>query len=295
MKILDRSILTIVALFLLLAVPGLPLPVTPVEADMDNYVYLPFLATPKLNAKKGAFITYSACQDVSALRASWYLSNGVQPPAGCPQPDPRFVPVIHNAGSMAQLSTAISQAQVSGWLKGFIEPNLAWQGNVSPAQAAVFWRQIEIEADAVGGIKLVSPSPSQHDPGWLWRMVVEYRARYGGQPRFDAIGWNYYHREPEQTQAYLRTRRQDALANNYNVPVWVIEYAGECWNNGTGNQAIMNSVTPWFGETAWISRYAWFANRIVGTEPWGPGWQSCSLVNPSTGALNPLGQLYAAY
>jgi hypothetical protein len=295
MRKLSRPILLSLAILLLLAVSSLQRPFERAEADTNHYIYLPLIYGPHLNPKKGAFVTHGVCQDTSLLRASWYFTNDVQPPAGCPQPDPRFVPIIYNAGAMAQLSAAISNAQVSGWLKGFIEPNLAWQGNVPPDQAAELWRQIEIAADAAGGIKLVSPSPSQHDPGWLWRMVDEYQARYGRRPRFDAIAWNYYTAYPFQMQDYLTARRSEALARGYDVPVWVTEYSGECWNDGKGNLSMMNTVTPAFNDTGWIGRYAWFASRIYGDEPWGIGWQSCSLVNPYTGALNPLGEIYAAY
>lgn len=293
MKSLLRLTLLVLIISLLLVAPGSPLSFEPAEADMDHHLYLPLLAVPP--PKKGIFVTYGACGDVASLKARWYFTNEVQPPAGCPQPDPNFVPVLHNAGSMSKLSTAIGNAQGSGWLKGFIEPDLSWQGNVSPDAAAELWRQIETEA-TFAGIKLVSPSPSQQDPGWLWRMVDEYRSRYGGNsPRFDAIAWNYYSPDAAQMQAFFTERRNEALARGYDVPIWVAEYGGECWNNGNGNSAIMTTVTPWLNETSWIGRYAWFANRILGTEPWGPGWQSCSLVNPSSGALKSLGQLYAGY
>jgi hypothetical protein len=299
MRKLSRLILLSLALLLLLAVSSLQRPFEPAEAQTSQYVYLPLIYGPVLNPKKGAFVTHGVCQDTSLLRASWYFTNDVQPPAGCPQPDPRFVPTIQNAEAMAQLSTAISNAQVSGWLKGFIEPNLPWQGHVDPDQAAELWRQIEIAADAAGGIKLASPSPSQHNPGWLKDMVIEYQARYGRKPRFDAIAWNYYYAPDDgfsdTVMEFLTKRHNDALAYGYDVPIWVMEYSGECWYAGKYNLEVMNTQTPMFNQTNWIGRYAWFASRIYGDEPWGPGWQSCSLVNPYTGTLNPLGELYAGY
>jgi hypothetical protein len=298
MKKLAHSMLLALVVFLLLAISDLPLPSEHAEAEADYYVYLP-LVMSQTNPKKGIFVTYGVCQDLSLLRASWYFTDDVQPPAGCPQPDPRFVPVIHNADYMARLSTAISNAQVSGWLKGFTEPNLSWQGNLSPGQAAELWRQIEIAADAAGGIKLVSPSPSQHNPEWLLNMVNEYKARYGRKPRFDAIAWNYYYAPDEgysdTVMEYLTKRHSDALAQGYDVPIWITEYSGKCWDNGKYNQEVMNSQTPRFNQTPWIERYAWFANRIYGNEPWAPGWQSCSLVDPATGDLKPLGVIYAGF
>lgn len=265
--------------------------------DVYTYTtYLPIVMSREINPKKGIFMTYPPCSDVSMLAASWYFNNTVHPNTSCPTPDERFVPMIHNAANMSELPEAIANAQASGWLMGFNEPNLSYQGNVTPAEAAELWPQIEAQA---GSIKLVSPAPSQHDPDWLWRMVDEYRARYGGQsPRFDAIAWHIYANNPTTMQNFLTARRSEALARGYDVPIWVTEYSGYCWESATGNTGndkIMTLVTPWFDSTPWIGRYAWFANRIYGTEPWGPGWQSCSLVNVTTGELNPLGVIYAGY
>jgi hypothetical protein len=204
---------------------------------------------------------------------------------------------------MPSLPIAVANAQASGWLAGFSEPNLPWwAGSVSPAQGAVLWRQIE-NAALPAGIKLVSPAPSQHSPGqhdpngnqWLWAMVDAYKAQYGSNPHFDAIGWNIYVKTPSAMQAYLIARRNEALARGYNVPFWILEYSGECWSSNSGNGAIMTTIAPWFEATPWIGRYAWFANRITGSEDAAPGWQSCSLVNPTTGNLTSLGQIYSAY
>lgn len=264
--------------------------------DVYTYTtYLPIVLSRELNPKKGVFLTYPPCSDISMLSTSWYFNNSVRLEPTCPTPDKRFVPLIYNAASMVDLSEAITNAQASGWLMGFNEPNLAWQGNLTPAEAADLWSQIEAQA---GSIKLVSPAPSQHEPSWLWQMVTEYQNRFGHAPRFDAIAWHIYASNPTTMQNFLSARRSEALARGYDVPIWVTEYSGHCWESATGNtgnEEIMTVVTPWFDSTSWIDRYAWFATRIYGTEPWGPGWQSCSLVNVTTGALNPLGVIYSGY
>jgi hypothetical protein len=262
--------------------------------DVYTYVtYLPIVMANHrlLNPQKGIFMIYPPCSDISMLATSWYFNCSVRPDPICPAPDQRFVPMIHNAGNMSELPEAIANAQASGWLMGFNEPNLSWQGNVTTTLAAELWRQIEAQAE---GIKLVSPAPSQHDPDWLWRMVDEYRARYGESPRFDAIAWHIYHSDPTAMKDFLIARRNEAIAEGYNVPIWVTEYAGYCWESNTGNYKIMTEVTPWLDSTPWIGRYAWFANRIYGTEA-PVSYASCSLVNVTTGTLNPLGIIYAGY
>jgi hypothetical protein len=266
----------------------------------DEYTYttyLPIVLSPELNPKKGAFMIYPPCSDISMLAASWYYNVSVHPDPICPTTDERFVPLVYNGENIEELlPIAITNAQASGWLMGFTEPNLSWQGNLTPTLAAELWHQIE---DQAGSIKLVSPAPSQHDPDWLWDMVDEYQAHYGQLPRFDAIAWHIYWDDPQYIRDFLIARHEEASINGYpDVPIWVTEYSGKCWNSATadtGNDEIMTVVTPWFDSTPWIERYAWFANRIYGTEPSTPGWQSCSLVNVTTGALNPLGVIYAKY
>lgn len=262
------------------------------------------------NPKKGVTLAHPNCEDIDALRASWYFDNQAQPP--CPSASAPYIPRVYNAqqaNDPASLSTIIDTASTSGWLLGFAEPNLPWHGNVSPEEGAKAWRAIE-EAALPLGIKLVAPAPSQHNPGtkilpeydpdpygytWLWAMIESYRSLYGEKPHFDALAWNFYDRDPNTTKAFLSARHQEAVALGYNLPIWVTEYAGRCWDTDkypTGNDQIMSELTPWFNSTPWIGRYAWFANRIRGDEAWGPNHQSCSLINPDTGQPTPLGQSY---
>lgn len=266
-------------------------------------IYLPIVAVP-LHAKKGvAAVAYPACDDIYTLRAGWYFNWGIDPDPTCGGVDPTFVPRLYNADSMARLSEAVANAQASGWLMGFSEPNLLHQGNMTPRDGARYWKQIE---DAVAGtnIKLVSPSPNQWEPNtngqiygytWLWEMVEEFEDMYGRRPRFDAIGWNIYANNHADIETYLTARRQDALNWGYNVPIWVLEYGGRCWAND-GNMTVMQTTTAWFNATPWIGRYAWYANRLSAPESGtGVDYSSCTLINPTTSQLTSLGQVYFQY
>lgn len=269
-------------------------------------VYLPLaLGPPPLNPKKGVGVVASpACDDLESVKASWYLNWGIYPDATCTAENKdKFVPRMYNGNSMLQLEVAIENAKASGWLIGFSEPNLPWQGNVTPTQGAIYWRQIEIAADAAG-IKLVSPSPNQWEPGqngqpyghqWVWVMVDEYRARYGKSPRFDAMGWNIYKRTAGEIQAYLTTRRNEALARGYDVPIWLLEIGGRCVTGSAPEiQGTMTAITPWLDSTPWIERYAWFANR-ASVDGSGVDYSKCSLVDPNTNNLTQLGRIYSTY
>ncbi len=288
-----------------------------IDTTPDNYwavtstqsytIYLPAIFTPPPpNPKKGVGVTAPpACNDVRSLDASWYFNWSFMPDGTCSAEDKAlFVPRLYNASQMPNLNQAIENAKASGWLIGFSEPNLSWQGNMSPAEGAVYWRQIEIAADAAG-IKLVSPSPNQWEPGqngqpyghqWTWAMVNEYQARYGRNPRFDALGWNIYKGTAGEIQAFLMARRNEALSRGYDdVPFWLLEYGGRCVNGSPAEiQATMQSITPWFDSTPWIGRYAWFANR-VSTDGTGVNYGKCTLIDTNSGTKTPLGIIYTTY
>ena len=250
----------------------------------------------------GAVVT-SECADVETLRGAWYHNWHAWADRDCdPSKNQTFVPRIYNAERMIYLDIAIQNAKSSGWIIGFNEPNLPWQGNLSPVDGAIAWRQLEIATEAEG-IKLVSPVPNQWVPGffdphgnqWTWAMVAEYEKLYGTRPRFDALGWNIYKATGNDIQTYLMDRRTEALALGYDVPFWVLEYGGVCTASVDNNMMVMSEITPWFEETDWIDRYSWFANRLDGSTNQAEGWQFCTLIDPATGELSELGKIYSGY
>jgi hypothetical protein len=290
----------------------------------DTTIYLPIIVKSAYEPEKGVDLSYSFCEDLNTLGAGWYTSFNYQPAGNCPPNDRRFVPVIYGkdqANNNAILTTAINNAKVSGWLIGYGEPNLR---GTTPYEGAIAWKKIE-DAALPLGIKLVSPFPSPHQPysslngstdpygyTWTWKMVEEYQKLYGAKPHFDALGWNYYliNEDPKTGQPmfppipqnaidFLNLRRQEALARGYDIPFWILEYAGACWHGGTPyptyNTETIQQVTAWFKNTAWVTRYAWFSNRIWGNEPWGQNHQSCTLIDPTTGQPTSLGVMYSSY
>ncbi len=283
---------------------------TPEPLPTDTPSPQPPPATPIVgpaSPKKGLGVIASpACADLETLDASWYLNWRPEPDATCGGVDERFfVPRIGNANSMQRLSSAIANAQASGWLIGFNEPNLSTHANMTPVEGAVLWKQIE-DAAVPAGIKLVSPAPNQFAPGkvdphgnqWLWAMVDEYQARYNKKPHFDAIGWNIYGctnssqcHSIDGMKNYLIQRRQEAQARGYNLPIWVLEYGGcQTKDSAASDQAMMHAITAWFNETDWIARYAWFSNRKTTAYQ---GDHDCILIDNDT--LTELGQTYRQF
>ena len=284
---------------------SVPLNSSLITSSSTFTMYLPitFKRWPS-NPKKGVGVIASpGCTDADLLKAGWYFNWQATAPAGCSGQGDGFVPRISDAGGMASLSTAIANAKSSGWLIGFNEPNLPWQSNISPANGAVLWKQIE-DAAIPAGIKLVSPAPNQSAPGqddpyghqWLWAMVSEYQTRYGKKPHFDAIGWNLYGctnnpacLDVNEMKDFLAQRRQEALNRGYDLPIWLLEVGG-CLttNSSASDQTVMTEMGQWFNQTEWIARYAWFSNRTANSFQ---GNHNCFLIN-SNGNLSTLGQIY---
>jgi len=215
--------------------------------------------------------------------------------------NPRFVPMIRDIRpeTMSRLSEAVENARASGWLMGFNEPDMEWPYGwlTTPEEGARAWRLIE---EAALGIKLLSPTPSQNDFDWLWRMVTAYESLYGERPRFDAIGVHYYSGCPPDIEAgkqHLLRVRQEALVHGYDVPLWLTEFAGCCPlpDPENGNAQMMIELIPWMKARAWMGRYAWFMALIQPDDPVLPGFTSCSLIHWETGELTELGKLYGSF
>lgn len=288
----SRHKLTLLTLVICLAVlwQCWPKPAPVVTVPEVHFLYLPLILTPRLTLR-GVGLSSPDYGDVEVIEAAWWDTWLPWGPPSAPECDLGFVPMIPTDEDWP-IGFAIEKAWCSsGFLLGFNEPDLF---GMTPLSGAQKWREIETLA---ADIQLVSPAPSQHDPDWLWRMVDEYQARYGKRPRFDAIAWHIYTNAPTVAKEYLTKRHDEASQHGYNVEVWVTEWAGVCTAPDplNGNERMVREMIPWFEDTEWIERYAWFASRIREDEPWGQGWHSCSLVNPNTGKLTELGNLYRGY
>lgn len=170
----------------------------------------------------------------------------------------------------------------SNTILGFNEPDRTGQANLDPLTAAQLWRQIEIRYP---GKRLISPAPSQTDPGWLWRMVDEYTTLYGEKPRFDGVAVHYYRWSDDMPQVsdYLQQRRTDELAHGYTAPLWLTE-VGAC---GVDEVAMLRNVVQAANELDYLARAAWYKLRA---DQWDTA--TCSTMIDERGALTPLGNAY---
>jgi Glycosyl hydrolase catalytic core len=172
------------------------------------------------------------------------------------------------------------------YLLGFNEPNFGTQANLTPAQAAAAWPQLEQIAKA-RNLKLVAPAVNycggncnETDPfKWLDAFVA---ACSGCQ--VDYIAFHWYACSKDALTSML-TRFE-----SYGRPVWLTEFA--CLDNADTSEAAqetyMKAAVPVLEADPKVFRYAWFIGRSS------PGSSTYDLF-ASPGALTPLGSTYTSF
>lgn len=230
-------------------------------------------------------------QDLIILAPSttWYYDWGVAPPSTLQGQlsGIEWVPMCWGgvyASDVAGIEAMIPAG--SKYLLGFNEPNFRSQANLTPAQAASMWPNLEkIAADK--GLMLVSPAVNwcgdcvtgvTSDPvDWLDKFFaacpgckVDYIAIHSYAPGSAALA------------GYIDKFRK------YGKPLWITEFAP--WDppkpDFEGVVRYMKEAIPILENDHIVFRYSWFATR-VGNNP------DISLLGPN-GTLTKLGQLYAA-
>ena len=230
-------------------------------------------------------------QDLVVLAPSvtWYYDWGVEPPAVSQGQlsGIEWVPMCWgavNAGDVAGIEARIPAG--SKYLLGFNEPNFKSQANLTPAQAASMWPNLEkIAADK--GLELVSPAVNwcgdcvdgvTNDPvDWLDKFFAACPGC-----KVDYIAIHSYAPGSAALNNYLDKFRK------YNKPLWITEFAP--WDppkpDFDGVVKYMKEAITILENDPIVFRYSWFATR-VGINP------DISLLG-ANGTLTKLGQLYAA-
>ena len=228
-------------------------------------------------------------QDLAVMAPSvtWYYDWGVAPPAVSQGQlsGIEWVPMCWGAvyaGDVAGIEAQIPAGSI--YLLGFNEPNFKSQANLTPAQAASMWPNLEkIAADK--GLKLVSPAVNwcgdcvdgvTNDPvDWLDKFFAACPGC-----KVDYIAVHSYAPSSAALSNYLDKFRK------YNKPLWITEFAP--WDppkpDYEGVVKYMKEAISILENDPAVYRYSWFATR-VGSNP------DISLLG-ADGTLTKLGQLY---
>ena len=229
--------------------------------------------TPPVHPKRGiASARYLASDPakLSALHASWaYDWSATAPPharsAG-------WVPMVWGSGSVTPSTTAsLRAARRSGaarYLLGFNEPDQASQSNLTPAQAARLWPQLERT-----GLILGSPAPAVPTDGWLSRFMTLVRRR---GLRVDFIAVHYYQDFTNPAAVSDLRQQLEAIHSAYHRPVWVTEIGAidiRAWGEPMMHTptvaralAYMRKLFAMLDGLRFIQRYAWFTDNCWSDE-----------------------------
>jgi hypothetical protein len=223
---------------------------------------------------------------LALLHASWYYTWSPYP-----MRDPvaaTFVPMVWGGRDLQTHIQALDGKPPVPVLLALNEPDKPRQASMTVQQAVDVWPILSRLATRIS-------SPATADPLGGWAAKFEKRARVQGL-RTDFIAVHLY--GPPDAQQFLK--QVDQLHRHYGKPIWITEFAVADWdaktpgsNRYSAEQVMdfMKAVIPELEKRPYVERYAWFgAGRGYGKE----AVRTSLLVDPS-GALTPLGRLYASF
>jgi hypothetical protein len=172
------------------------------------------------------------------------------------------------------------------YLLTFNEPNYNVQANMTPAQAASYWPQVEAIANA-HNLKIVSPAMSycsgtciagynnMHGTVWL----DDFLAACPGC-RIDYIAVHIY------DTWYYGFKGVLDLYKKYNKQIWVTEFDYSSGSTVAQHASLMVDVLDLMEKDPSVFRYAWFLVRSS------PSATSTDIFSQTTGVLADLGNIY---
>lgn len=228
-----------------------------------------------------------------ALGATWAYNWSATPPP--PVRRLQWVPMVWGAGSVTRGTIAtLTRARRTGrarYLLGFNEPDNGGQANMSPAQAAALWPELERT-----GLKLGSPATAVPTDGWLARfMAIAHRRHL----RINFIALHYY-QDFTDPNAVSRLRGQlISLHRQFGRPIWITELGaldisrwGEPMQHApTRSSAVsyMRRVFAMLDRLQFVRRYAWFTDSCWSD----PGCRESSLFD-ARGRITAIGRAFGS-
>ena len=176
----------------------------------------------------------------------------------------------------------------SEWLLGFNEPNFGSQANISAAQAAARWPDVEQVADA-HGLAIVSPAVNfcggncqDTNP---FDYLDDFFAACNGC-RVDAVAFHIYVgcRPSGDNKAEWLINHIETYKQRFSQPLWLTEFACDDATSFGDQVAFLEDAVAYLENEPRIQRYAWFSGRF----------QGIPYVNllGDDGELTPLGEAY---
>ncbi len=221
--------------------------------------------------KRGLGYGYHSVADLTALSAgvSWWYNWAFEPDAALRggayrSLDVEYVPMIWGPGSDLTAAAGDIPGDAAALL-GFNEPNFGSQADLSAADAAARWPELEALADA-RGLKLVSPAVNfcggdcrDTDP---FHYLDEFFAACAGC-RVDAIAIHVYVgcNPTGQNHAEWLINHVETYQTRFDLPLWLTEFACDSATSEAEQIAFLEDAVAYLEGEPRIERYAWFAGR----------------------------------
>ncbi len=229
-------------------------------------------STSRSACKRGVAYGHHSKADLAALSpsVSWWYNWANVPDAALVDgtyrdEDVEYVPMVWGGSfDAANVTSAIPAGAAA--LLGFNEPNFGSQSNLSAADAAALWPELEQIADA-RGLTLVSPAVNfcggncqNTDP---FEYLDDFFAACQGC-RVDTVAFHIYVgcNPSGDNKAEWLINHVETYKQRFTQPLWLTEFACDNATSFAEQEAFLRDAVAYLEDEPRIERYAWFSGRF---------------------------------
>lgn len=237
------------------------------------------------------------CEDLAATpnpySAYSFTYNWGPTPPNCSIGKELFVPMLWGRGTVTNHAEWQNVPQNTEYLLALNEPNHVGQSNLTPAEAAALWPQVELIATKKNASMLSGPvvAPCTAGPSVCISDTVPWLDQFLGNCtgcRFDFLVVHFYACHPAELTVFL-----DSLTK-YNKTIWLNEF--NCGGGSSGVPVPMQM--QWMSESISIlearpdiARYSWMSGQDLHNTV-----ASLYVANGNgSSSILPLGELYLSF
>ena len=191
-----------------------------------------------------------------------------------------FVPMMWGSSSLGGSIPAAAK-----FLLTFNEPNFHAQSNLTAAQAASYWPQLQAKA---AGLPIVGPGMNFCGPDSACNGTSPYQYLkdfFAACPdcQVDYVAVHWYNCDLPSLKDYLEPGGSLEGFEQFGKPVWLTEFSCDTSASKADQEAYMRAAVPYLEGNPHVFRYSWFSASNI---------PNAQLLN-SDGTLTALGQVYA--
>lgn len=204
-----------------------------------------------------------------------------------------FVPMVWGEPSV-EFSNIFAHTKSKGYkyMLAYNEPDLKWESNVSPSTMLLRWNYEFISNK--GNMRLGSPATSVFQTWSDWWPTYWNGLSAASKNNMSFIAVHSYQKSYSGAKSALEYLQGiDEIYETYHKPIWLTEFA--FWKFDKNDKAgcakvqeFMKIVCKGLNERKYVERYSWFCPDINSTDA-----SSSSIFDYKTGALTPIGKIYA--